>query len=93
MHTIRMTLWIWFNPSVNLGKTYVLELLWTVYSEEKLQSFLELTNFQNHFNKDKSVVKKTKAGPGYDEIPLKLWKSSKLKFLENHFNKDKLVGL
>ena len=32
-----------------------LELLWTVYSEEKLQSFLELTNFQNHFNKDKSV--------------------------------------
>ena len=55
MHTIRMTLWIWFNPSVNLGKTYVLELLWTVYSEEKLHSFLELTNFQNHFNKDKSV--------------------------------------
>ena len=47
----------------------LLELLWTVYSEEKLQSFLELTNFQNPFNKDKSVVKKTKAGPGYDEIP------------------------
>ena len=33
----------------------LLELLWTVYSEGRLQSFLRLRNFQNPFNKDKSV--------------------------------------
>ena len=33
----------------------LLELLWTVYSEGKLQSCLKLRNFQNSFNKDKSV--------------------------------------
>ena len=33
----------------------LLELLWTVYSEEELQSCLKLRNFENHFNKDKSV--------------------------------------
>ena len=32
------------------------------------------------------------AGPGYDEITLKLWKSSKLKFFENPFNMDKSVS-
>ena len=30
----------------------LLELLWTVYSEGKLQSCLKLRNFQNLFNKD-----------------------------------------
>ena len=34
----------------------LLELLWTVYSEGKLQSCLKLWNFQNPFNKDKSVL-------------------------------------
>ena len=33
----------------------LLKLLWTVYSEGKLQSCLKLRNFQNTFNKDKSV--------------------------------------
>ena len=33
----------------------LLELLWTVYSEGKLKSRLKLRNFQNPFNKDKSV--------------------------------------
>ena len=33
----------------------LLELLWMVYSEGKLQSCLKLRNFQNPFNKDKSV--------------------------------------
>ena len=33
----------------------LLELLWTVYSDLKLQSCLKLRNFQNPFNKDKSV--------------------------------------
>ena len=33
----------------------LLKLLWTVYSEEKVQSCLELRNFQNPSNKDKSV--------------------------------------
>ena len=33
----------------------LLELLWTVYSEGKLQSCLKLRNFQNSFNKDESV--------------------------------------
>ena len=33
----------------------LLELLWTVYSERKLKSCLKLRNFQNPFNKDKSV--------------------------------------
>ena len=33
----------------------LLELLWTVYSEGKLQSCLRLRTFQNSFNKDKSV--------------------------------------
>ena len=47
----------------------LLELLWTVYSDEKLQSSLELKKIQPPFNKDKSVVKKAKAGHGYDEIP------------------------
>ena len=32
----------------------LLELLWTVYSEEELQ-FLKLRNFENPFNKDMSV--------------------------------------
>ena len=32
----------------------LLKLLWTVYSEGKLQSCLKLRNFQNPFNKDKS---------------------------------------
>ena len=44
----------------------LLELLWEVYSEVKLQSCLQLRNFQNPFNKDKSI---DKAGPGFDEIP------------------------
>ena len=33
----------------------LLKLLWTVYSEGNLQSCLKLRNFQNPFNKDKSV--------------------------------------
>ena len=33
----------------------LLELLWMVYSEGKLQSCLKLRNFQNPFYKDKSV--------------------------------------
>jgi len=33
----------------------LLKLLWTVYSEGKLQSCLKLRNFQDPFNKDKSV--------------------------------------
>ena len=33
----------------------LLKLLWTVYSEGKLQSCLKLRNFQTPFNKDKSV--------------------------------------
>ena len=35
----------------------LLKLLWTVYSEEKLQNFknFKLRKFQNPFNKDKSV--------------------------------------
>ena len=33
----------------------LLKLHWTVYSEEKLQSCVELRKFQNPFNKDKSV--------------------------------------
>ena len=33
----------------------LLKLLWMVYSEGKLQSCLKLRNFQNPFNKDKSV--------------------------------------
>ena len=33
----------------------LLELLWTVYSEEKLQSYLKLRIFQSPFNKDNSV--------------------------------------
>ena len=39
----------------SLSRQGLLELLWTVYSEEKLQSCLKLRNFQNPFNKDKSV--------------------------------------
>ena len=35
----------------------LLELLWTVYSEGKLQSCLKSRNFQNPFNNDK-VYKK-----------------------------------
>ena len=33
----------------------LLKLLWTVYSEGKLQSCLKFRNFHNPFNKDKSV--------------------------------------
>jgi len=33
----------------------LLKLLWMVYSEGKLQSCLKLRNFQNPFNKDKSI--------------------------------------
>jgi len=33
----------------------LLKLLWTVYSEGKLQSCLKLRNFQDPFNKDKPV--------------------------------------
>ena len=33
----------------------LLKLLWTVYTEGKLQSCLKLRNFQNPYNKDKSV--------------------------------------
>ena len=33
----------------------LLKLLWTAYSEEKLQSCLKLRNFQTPFNKDMSV--------------------------------------
>ena len=33
----------------------LLELLWTVYSEEKLQPCLKLRNFENPFSKNKSV--------------------------------------
>ena len=33
----------------------LLELLWMVYSEGKLQSCIKLRNFQTPFNKDKSV--------------------------------------
>ena len=33
----------------------LLKLLWTVYSEGKLQSCLKLRNFQNPFSKDRSV--------------------------------------
>ena len=40
---------------VNTAKQGLLKLLWTVYSEGKLQSCLKLRNFQNPFNKDKSV--------------------------------------
>ena len=36
-------------------KQGLLKLLWTVYSGGKLQSFMELRNFKNPFNKDKSV--------------------------------------
>ena len=34
---------------------WLLKLLWTVYSEEKLQSCFKLRNFQSPINKDKSV--------------------------------------
>ena len=40
---------------VNDVRQGLLKLLWTVYSEGKLQSCLKLRNFQNPFNKDKSV--------------------------------------
>ena len=41
----------------------LLELLWTVYSERKLKSCLKLRNFQNPFNKVKSVgLQGTKTG-------------------------------
>ena len=33
----------------------LLELLWTVNSEEELQLCLKLRNFETRFNKDKSV--------------------------------------
>ena len=33
----------------------LLDLLWTVYSEGRLQSCLKLRNFQTPFNNDKSV--------------------------------------
>ena len=43
----------WFKySSLTQG---LLKLLWTVYSEGKLQSCLKSRNFQNPFNKDKSV--------------------------------------
>ena len=41
-----------FAARLNQG---LLKLLWTVYSEGKLQSCLKLRNFQNPFNKNKSV--------------------------------------
>ena len=40
---------------INKSSQGLVELLWMVYSEGKLQSCLELRNFQNPFNKDKSV--------------------------------------
>ena len=50
---------IWSIPTILLYSCLIsqglLELLWTVYSEGKLQSCLKLRNFQNPFNKDKSV--------------------------------------
>ena len=39
---------------VRLNKDYILKLLCMVYSEGKLQSYLE-RNFQNPFNNNKSV--------------------------------------
>ena len=47
-HVICMSLW----PMIIQG---LLELLWMVYLEEKLQSCLKLRNFQSHFHKVKSV--------------------------------------
>ena len=38
-----------------------LKLLWTVYSEEKLQSCLKLRNFHNHSNMNKT--QETVPGP------------------------------
>ena len=37
------------------GLTYLCCVIIFIYSEEKLQSWLKLRNFQNPFNKDKTV--------------------------------------
>ena len=48
-----------FHRTLNALGQGLLKLLWTVYSEGKLQSRLKLRNFRNPFNKDKSVVRHT----------------------------------
>ena len=48
----------------------LLELLWTVYSEGKLQSCLKLRNFQNSFNKDMSVNRSMRHTIRDEWIPL-----------------------
>ena len=45
----------WWSGVSGSSSQWLLKLLWTVYSEGKLQSCLKLRNFQNPFNKDKSV--------------------------------------
>ena len=44
----------------NLSNQGLLKLLWTVYSEEKLQSCLKLRNVQNPFNKTYHAQKRPK---------------------------------
>ena len=50
-----LVLLIDFGPRFWMLVQKLLKLLWTVYSEETLQSCLKLGNFQNPFNKDKTV--------------------------------------
>ena len=45
----------YFAPAAHTFNQGLLKLLWTVYSEEKLQSCLKLRIFQNPFNKGMSV--------------------------------------
>ena len=54
LYTIRLLARLRCTYIVRLNQG-LLKLLWTVYSEGKLQSCLKLRNFQNPFNKDKSV--------------------------------------
>ena len=41
-----------FRNYLDMAAQGLLKLLWTVYSEGKLQSCLKLRNFQTPFNKD-----------------------------------------
>ena len=60
-----------FRGELNLLVQGLLELLWTVYSEEKLQPCLKLRNFENPFSKNKSVgLKNTMPQKGLKFAPV-----------------------
>ena len=73
----------------------LLKLLWTVYSEETLQSCLKLRNFQNPFNKTKTVGLKaipcTKSLKGLKFAPI-IDLSSEFKIYLYHSSKIAKAG-